>query len=89
MAAGTVAPVDDHHLGVGRRDERVDERHAATPGADDQVVGLELAHAALPSRDGREPRTGDGRRVGRSRSDEMTNGSSGFRLIRTILVDTW
>ena len=47
MAAGPVPPVDEQHLGVPVLGHQgVDERHARRAGAHDQVVDLDLCHAA-------------------------------------------
>lgn len=44
VPAWLVLPVDEHHLSVGPRDNLVDECHPARAGADDEVIGLDLAH---------------------------------------------
>jgi hypothetical protein len=44
VPARSVAPVHEDHVDVGRRDQRVDERHARCARADDEVVGLEFPH---------------------------------------------
>ena len=45
MTTGAVAPVHHHDVGVGVLDQAVDEGDAHRPGADDEVVGLELGPA--------------------------------------------
>ena len=42
VAAGSMTPLDHHHVGVAVLDQRVDEGHPERAGADDEVVGLEV-----------------------------------------------
>ena len=53
MAAGSMAPLDHHDVGVAVLDQRVDERHPERAGTDDEIVGLEprvARHARQSSR---------------------------------------
>ena len=45
VAAGPVAPVDEHDLGTRVGEQRVRERHPRRTRSDDEVVGLDLPHA--------------------------------------------
>ncbi len=45
MATRSVPPLDHDDVGVAVLDQRVDERHAERPGANDEIVGLDESSA--------------------------------------------
>jgi hypothetical protein len=48
VPARAVTTINDYHLGIGGRNERIDECHTGRAGTDDEIVGLQNSTHVVP-----------------------------------------